>query len=215
MGSTFDFKEVKFYQQLQPYFEDEGFRLVPELKQFRRNFEGGFQNIVISPVQYQDVIYFEVTFGTRFHVVEEVLNFIENKRGFFAKHRNTTLTTLGQYLEERYFRLKAHNQPQIREAGEYLESFFKTTGLDFLNQLSDLNLVESSYNENPAADSPLVINQELRCFRGLIMAYITQNRNLDNLQQHYTEHLLRKNAPADRLSNFSMLGDYLNNFGLS
>lgn len=215
MDSIANFSEQAFGHSLRPFFKQHGFEYLPELKQFRKLYNHGYQNVVIAPQSATGAVHFQVTFGTRFHMVERCLDFFEGHHKYGYIYRNTTLTSLHRYLEVSNFKLTAETAEGLRRAHQYIESFFVKSGFDFLDQLTNLDLVERAYNESPLADSPLVLNQELRCFRGLIMAYLTQNRDLEELHDRYIERLIQMNAPADRLHRFSDLFDYLRNFGLN
>ncbi len=214
MKPVFDFKEVNFFQGLIPFFEEHGFRFFAQRHEFIKHSDLSAQSVRIDARPSRGLVMFDVSFGSRFETVEKTLDvFRHQKPG--RQQETTTSISLAQYLEKPGFRLQASRSHQLEEVQEYLKVFFDQSGFNFMGQLCDFEAVERAFNQKPEKDCPITDDQQLRCFRGVIMASLMHHADWENLKQSYFQNLFRQNAAADRLDNFADLVDYLSNFGLN
>ncbi len=209
------FKKIRFFESLQPAFQEHHFEFVPMLNQFRKMTDSGFKNIIINPSIYPDFIYFELTFGTRIDIVEETITpYITGLRGFKAEC-NTAVTSLSKYLKKPYFRLKAESERELEDVIRFVIRFFEREGLSFLQSLEDINILEAAFNNEPEKESLVAFDHELRSFRGLTLATMVQNPRWNELREIYLENLIRHNSPSLILENYNRLIRFLSDLGLN
>jgi len=101
---------AKFYEQLDAFFQLRGFGFFPDQKQDRKSTQNGFQNIIFSISEAQNVFWVEVNFGVRFEFIEQIAQqFLNNSFGY-RPAANTLVISIGKFLEIKYFRYKVSNQ---------------------------------------------------------------------------------------------------------
>lgn len=215
MDLTTEFKNSHFFHQLDDLFASRDYLFMPELKQFRRTNTGGFQNVIITPSFYKDAVIFEVSFGTRFNLVEETVQCFTPAKPAFPGHSNTILTSYGKYLNQPYFRYRAESPLEFGEVALSLRSFFEKDGFAFLEDMCDITKAERAINGLPHQKSRYASNQDLRIFRGLVLASVANRDELEKLTDIYLDQLLQRNADGQLLKDFTSITEFLRNFGLN
>lgn len=194
---------------MQPFFEKNGYQLNAVLQQFRRYSEGGFTNIIFSPSYYDDCQILEVSFGSRINLVEESIMPFSNGINGYREESNTSITNLSQYHGIKNYRYKIFDEASHNEALEELCNFFEQDGFSFLNSLTDIPRLEALFNAKPEEKNPLAFNQQLRCFRGMALAALTQNPDRADLKVRYLRLLQRYRTAEVIIERFERFAQHL------
>lgn len=211
----YELKDIAFFSRLKQLFEEEGFEYIPVQNQFKKYTESGFFNVILHPTQYDEMVYFDLHFGARINLVERTISPYSHGLRGYKEESNTCITNLGKYLGKPHYKLKAANPQEMRETGQYIQSFFENEGLPFLYSLSDLAKVEHAFNAAPHKESVLAYPHELRCFRGITLAALTQSYAWDRINAAYLQYFEQRQSPLIIRENYRRLVNFLTNMGLN
>jgi len=211
----FRFDQKAFFNSLAPTFANELYTHIPAKLQFRHESPDGFKNVIVYPAVYEDRVVFEVTFGVRFNLVEDTMYQFTNGLKMFQPDSNTAIVNYGNYIKKPYYRMNALTQEEVLIVSEEIQNFFKSAGFDFLNKLSSLQQLDHLINSSPNQKSKYTFNQVTRCFRGLTIARLCDNREYDVLCKAYQKTIERENPPEDTLKRFNSLRQYLESFSFN
>lgn len=211
----YDLKDISFFAALKQLFEEEGFEYIPTQNQFKKHTESGFFNVILHPTRYEEMVYFDLHFGARINLVEQTISPYSHGLSGYKEESNTCITNLGKYLGKPHYKLKAANPQEMRETGAYLQRFFETEGLPFLYSLSDLAKVEHAFNAAPLKESVLAYPHELRCFRGITLAALTQSVAWNRINEAYQRYFELRQSPLIIRENYQRLIGFLTNIGLN
>jgi hypothetical protein len=203
--------EVKFYQQLEDFFQPHGFDLVLDQKQFRKATQNGFQNIIFSVSEAQKEFWVEVNFGVRHEFIEQIAQqFLNNARGY-RPSANTLVISIGKYQELKYFRFKVTHEDELNNVLEEVKVFFEKIGFYFLNKTNTLHTIDEVLNDSPTQPCRFLYNQVHRCFKGIIAAKLTDNTNFTTITNIY-RHFLLKNGTDEDLLSYERLVSFLHHY---
>lgn len=210
-----EFNKVAFFEKLEPCFANRGYYFVPLLNQFRCNTESGFTNIIITPTLYSDVIYFEITFGSRINLVERTIQpYIRGLKGY-KEDRNTAITSYGKYHGNPHVRLKAQSVNQLNAVIDEIQQFFEDEGFQYLQTLEKTVGLDTLFNTNPQKTSAVAFNHELRGFRGITLATLQQNPQWEKINSAYLKMFEQRHTPSILVDNYKRLVAFLSNSGLN
>lgn len=200
--------EVKFYQRLEEFFQSKGFDLMMEQKQFRKSTQNGFQNIIFSVSETQKDFWIEVNFGVRHEIIEQIAQqFLNNARGY-RPSANTLVISIGKFEEKKYFRFKITNEEDFSNTTNEITQFFEEKGFNFLEKAISLKFIEDILNDSPTMPCRYLYNQVHRCFKGVIVAKLTDNHHFTTITNIYRNFLL-KNGTDEDLLNYERLVGFL------
>jgi hypothetical protein len=203
--------EVKFYQQLEDFFQPHGFDLVLDQKQFRKATQNGFQNIIFSVSEAQKEFWVEVNFGVRHEFIEQIAQqFLNNARGY-RPSANTLVISIGKYQELKYFRFKVTHEDELNNVLEEVKVFFEKIGFYFLKKTNTLHTIDEVLNDSPTQPCRFLYNQVHRCFKGIIAAKLTDNTNFTTITNIY-RHFLLKNGTDEDLLSYERLVSFLHHY---
>jgi hypothetical protein len=203
--------ETKFYEQLDIFFQSQGFGFLPDQKQYRKSTQNGFQNIIFSISEAQNVFWVEVNFGVRFEFVEQIAQqFLNNSFGY-RPAANTLVISIGKYLEKKYFRYKISNEAEFDKVTQEIRKFFDEKGFAFLKTADSLIFIEETLNDSPTMPCRYVYNQVHRCFKGIVAAKISNNCNFITISNIY-RHFLLKNGTEEDLLSYERLISFLHHY---
>lgn len=203
--------ETKFYEQLDVFFQSQGFGFLPDQKQYRKSTQNGFQNIIFSISEAENVFWVEVNFGVRFEFIEQIAQqFLNNSFGY-RPAANTLVISIGKFLEKKYFRYKVTNQADFDKVTQEIKSFFEEKGFDFLKTAHSLSFIEETLNDSPAIPCRYLYNQVHRCFKGIIVAKLSDNCNFATITNIY-RHFLLKNGTDEDLLSYERLVSFLHHY---
>lgn len=203
--------ETKLYEQLDAFFQSQGFGFLPDQKQYRKSTQNGFQNIIFSISETENVFWVEVNFGVRFEFVEQIAQqFLNNSFGY-RPAANTLVISIGKFLDIKYFRYKVTNEADFERVTEEIRSFFEEKGFDFLDRADSLNFIEDTLNDSPAIPCRYLYNQVHRCFKGIVAAKLSDNCNFATITNIY-RHFLLKNGTDEDLLNYERMITFLHHY---
>lgn len=200
--------EVKFYQQLEEFFQGHDFNLHLDNKQFRKATQNGFQNVIFSISETQKEFWIEVNFGIRYEFIEQLAQqFLNNTRGNRSS-ANTLVISFGKFQNLKYFRFKVTDEDELYKILEEIKSFFKNRGFRFLEEAAGLEKIDDLLNDMPTKPCRYLYNQVHRCFKGVIAAKLTDNHSFTTITNIY-RHFLLKNGSDEELLNYERLVSFL------
>ncbi len=200
--------EVKFYQQLEEFFQGHDFNLHLDYKQFRKATQNGFQNVIFSISETQKEFWIEVNFGIRYEFIEQLAQqFLNNTRGNRSS-ANTLVISFGKFQNLKYFRFKVTDEDELYKILEEIKNFFKNRGFRFLEEAAGLEKIDDLLNDMPTKPCRYLYNQVHRCFKGVIAAKLTDNHSFTTITNIY-RHFLLKNGSDEELLNYERLVSFL------
>ena len=202
--------EAKLYHALYDFFEERGYELLMDKKQFRKNTAVGFVNVIFSITQYaENDAWVEVHLGCRNHHIEQIAQqFLTSNLLDFRDEANTLIISIGKYNKVKYFRYKIQGDEDIQITSDSVKEFLQTTGFGFLESLLTLADVEKALNVYPSKPCPFLYNQTHRCFKGIVAAKLNENKHLLGLANFYGSYLEKFGTDEDR-TRFKRLLTYL------
>ena len=201
--------ETALHSKLRLFFEQNGFVLMADKKQFRKVTPRGFQNVIFTATSYDDEIWLEVNFGIRNNQIEQIAQqFLGNTRDFWGES-NTIVVSIGKYNDAKYFRYKIMTEPDIEDVCEIVKEFLLTDGFPFLKASDNLLALNEVFNKQPQKPCKYVYNQVHRSFKGIISAKLVHHENFLDLTDKHREHLIRIGATPEELLTFERLLSFL------
>lgn len=204
--------ETSLYQQLARFFGDHGFALLPEKKQFRKNTETGFHNVILSPSYYGNTTLLDVNFGCRNDQVEQIAQQFLPTLTDFRPDANTLLMSVNKYQQSATPRFSIHSDQELAAVCETIMAFFLRTGFDTLADSMTLKRLDVIFNGEPAKPCAYVYNQTFRCYKGLTVARLNHNPHFLGLIDLYRHQLTRQSQNAYEAMNFDRLVSYLQHY---
>jgi hypothetical protein len=201
--------ETNLYHLLNQNFSKKGFYLIPELFQFRRLNETGFQNIILTSTRYEAEIWVEVNIGVRIDMVENLAQQFLDVIPEYRQHANTIITSIGRLSDTKYLRYKIANEEDVTFSAQTIKDFMKERGFDFLEYASHIKELDKLFNEKPHQSLKYVYNQVHRCFKAVIIAKYNNNPQFFKLLDQYQTQLERLKVPDTILENYVKLANYL------
>lgn len=201
--------ESDIYEKLRLFFDLQGYVLMPDKKQFRKNTDTGFHNVIFTTTAYENEVWMEVNLGCRNHQVEQIAQqFLGNTRDFWADS-NSLVISIGKYNNAKYFRYKMATTSDVLDVCEEVKDFLVTQGFPFLINLETLPSLHEIYNKAPTKPCKFLYNQVHRCFKGIITAKLIYSENFLDLADIHRNHLIRIGATHEELLTFERLLSYL------
>lgn len=207
--------EAKLYYALYDFFEAEGFRLLMDKKQFRKNTPAGFTNIIFSVSEYEkeNDAWIEVHIGCRNDQVEQIAQqFLNANLVDFRSDVNTIIISTGKYNDVNYFRYKIQNDEDLTDACESIKEFMQLSGFGFLASISHVGDIDRILNLMPQKSSKYLYNQVHRCFKGIVAAKLNNSPQFDRLIEIYRSYLSKFGNDVER-ANYDRLVAYLKYYG--
>ncbi|MCU0389926.1 MAG: hypothetical protein MUE81_02305 [Thermoflexibacter sp.] len=183
--------------------------MIPELFQFRRLNETGFQNIILTSTRYEAEIWVEVNIGVRIDMVENLAQQFLDVIPEYRQHANTIITSIGRLSDTKYLRYKIANEEDVTFSAQTIKDFMKERGFDFLEHASHIKELDKLFNEKPHQSLKYVYNQVHRCFKAVIIAKYNNNPQFFKLLDQYQTQLERLKVPDTILENYIKLANYL------
>ena len=206
--------EKQLTDRLQPYFEEEGFKAIKHLHQFRRPTRNGFQNVILS-VSGRDPVVIEVNIGTRIDLVEKLAyQFTTGLQGY-QEDSNTLVTSIGRILDQPYFRFQVSQPEDIQQTADRIIGFMKETGLEFLQQYSKIRELDTLFNDKPRQKLPYAYNHLNRCLRGIVLARLAERKDFPALAATYRATLVKSSTAPPLLERYDKLVSHLKIFSFN
>lgn len=201
--------ESSLYHHLIRYLSQQSFVLLPEYKQFRRNTDIGFQNIIISTTTYSKELWVEVNIGVRVNLVEDFAQQFLDVPIEYRQHANTIIASIGKISDIKYLRYKIENEEDIKICYEAIKDFMQERGFSFLDHASRLANLDKLLNEKPHKTSKYLYNQTHRCFKGIIVAKLNHNPLFFELIDKYQQVLEKLKVSEAEMDKYMKLVNFL------
>lgn len=207
--------EITLFERLRDFFAAAGYAYVPDQKQFRQRTRTGFRNVILSMSNYEDEMWVEVTLGVRKDHVEKTVQQFLSGRTAFHTEANTALISIGKLTQNPYFRYKVVNDEDLELCQEQISQFMDTQGFDFLSDLDHLRRLNHIFNHRPKKPCKYIHNQRHRCFKGLVIARLSQHPQYEQLKDTYREVLQVQGSSDFIMLNYTRLIDLLEHYSVN
>jgi hypothetical protein len=201
--------ETSLYEHLNQFLAKRNFCLMPELYQFRKPTETGFQNLILTTTRYESELWVEVNIGVRIDTVENLAQQFLDVTPEYRKHANTLIISIGKLSDTKYLRYKIANQEDVFLTVQAIKDFMKGRGFDFLEHNSYIRHLDCLFNEKPHQPLKYVYNQIHRCFKGAILAKYNNNPHFFKLLDQYQLQLEKLRPATLIMENYIKLANYL------
>jgi hypothetical protein len=183
---------------------------IPQLKQFRRAYEEGYQSVVLSSAG-QHPVEVEVFLGVRVDLVEDLAYQFTMGLNEYGPYSTTLLVAAKKVAERTELRYELYQESDIHRVGNNIEEFMLTYGYTFLDQYSSISVLDQLYNGNPEQKANYITNEYHRALRGIILARLVQSQSWSELAQIYRRKLEKKGTPEVQLNKYLRLVEFLRN----
>lgn len=193
-----------------------GFDWLPRLHQFRRSSAHGFSCLILSSSPANTGSIIEAHVGLRMDDVENLAFPFTNGLPGFRPDSMTLVMPMARLYDQRFQRLNLKDEKDQEAAAQLFGAQLEEAGLPFIEAHSTLSALDQLFNETPDQPLPLVHNQINRCFRGIVLAKLTQQPDLDALVQAYKLALRdRLFAPDATITKFERLAGFLRHYSMN
>ncbi len=201
--------ETALYEKFHDFFNNHGFSLMADKKQFRKITPMGFQNVIFTITQYENETWLEVNIGCRHNQIEQIAQqFLNNHREFWADS-NTLVISIGKFNDAKYFRYKIHDQSDLDDTCEIIKEFLLTRGMPFMEDSYNLNSIYHIFNDTPTQTCKYVYNQMNRCFKGAIAAKLVHSTRFLDLVDTHRNMLVKIGGTPEELLAYERLLSFL------
>jgi len=198
-------------------FESLGFVLIahPKYLQYKKAFNGGFQSCVFTVLERNNTFWIEINVGVRIDIVEKLANQFTLTLKDYHDESQTIMSTYGRIMGQPYFRFKIQNEEELVLTCEKIDAFLVEIAFDFMEDNSHVAAVDKLINRYPEKPSRFVFNESHRCIKGVIIARMVDNPQLETLIKAY-HIVLQKHSLRDKmLPQYQKLVDYLSAFSVN
>jgi hypothetical protein len=201
--------ESALQQRLLPFFDQHGYVLIPEKKQFRKFIPQGFLNVILTVSSYDDETLIEVNFGCRNDQIEQIAQQFLGHQEEYRDDANTLVISIGKFNEAKYFRYKVIEEEDIQTVCAEIERFFVERGFLFFQQSHTVEQLDHVLNDQPHKTCKFLYNQIHRYFKGLVVAKLRNRENFLDLTDIYRRQMIRTGATSKELHEFERLVGYM------
>lgn len=191
MTLTQEFTLEYLLDELRLEYASSAFELLRSKNQLRRMISTGFQTIMLSVSEYEDVCMIECFLGVRIEDIEEIVLPYTRTSPIFYEDALTIIISYGKYLGKPLKKFKARSVDDLDEIVHILIQFLWKEGMPFFDEYGNVDKMDLLINSDPHTPSNFFFNQENRCLRGITAAKLTQNPKYYDLVFMY-EHILEK-----------------------
>lgn len=197
------------YAIFEDWLKRKKFVALPQLNQFRKATDKGFQNIFFTITNYDDGLMVDINLGIRIDIIENTAYQFTNGLKGFAPASNTAIThpkKINSTCNNRYF---ITTQEDLSKFEDEFQLFMLQYGFEFLNFLNEPEFLDAQFNGKPQNPSIISYNVYSRIYRGLVIAKLYGFSNFDDLSSAYEYELSTLKAPSLYVNRFHLLLDYL------
>ncbi len=199
-------------EQLTSILKESDFNWNPAFSQFRKKTNTGFQCVILSVSDYEDLSIYEPHFGIRFDKVEELAFPYTNGLRGFQKDSMTLVVSAAKLLQAPFFRLEIADQEDVLQASKKTMELFEQKGLPFFKNHQSLSQMDKLFNASPDHPVPFVNNAIHRCIRGMVIARLNGRNDLPALADQYRHTLQNQFAPEVTKRKFEELVTFLTHY---
>ncbi|MEO0896269.1 MAG: hypothetical protein AAFY71_07725 [Bacteroidota bacterium] len=210
-----NFSEAYMLDALSHFMEKEGYELLEAKKQFRKEDETGFQNVILSVSPYDDLVMIEFHFGIRIHAVEDMVGSFTRSLKGWRPDAHTIIISQGKLLDKAYWRFEAKSIRDLDEIVLAFQQMWSGKISLFLNQYFRLEGIHELLNLDPKSPSKYLPNQGHRYLRGLVVARLLQKENFEELVKIYSHQMAELPQGEILKPGMEKLVKYLRNISLN
>ncbi|MEM9886449.1 MAG: hypothetical protein AAF849_11210 [Bacteroidota bacterium] len=212
MNNTTHQRASWLIQRLQDLFEQSDFQHVPSYNQFRKTTQNGFQNIIYSITNYDELSIADIFIGVRNEAVEQLVRPFVQGLGGFTQENNTIVTSIRNYQEEEIERFKIYTPKDTHFIVEQSSLFLNSFGFQLLDELDQIASLHEVLNDISQPKSKWSLNPFNRAIRGISAAQLAFYPNFDLLVQYYLDDLERRYTIPEQLSKYKQLAAFLRTY---
>ncbi|MEM9849281.1 MAG: hypothetical protein AAF847_15455 [Bacteroidota bacterium] len=202
-------------ERLQDALHATEFRHIPQRNQFRRITTDGFQNIIYSITNYDDLSVADIFIGVRHEAVEQLVQpFVQGVRGFTADN-NTIVTSIRNYSKAEQTRFKIRSPKDADVVIEQSVIFLNEVGFRLLDQLDQITTLNEVLNDISHKKLKWSLNPFNRAIRAIAAAKLAFNPNFDLLLQYYLDDLEQRHTIPQHLSKYKQLAAFLQTYSVN
>lgn len=175
--------------RLSPTLLELGFEWLEAFQQFRRKTAFGFQCIILSISNYDDLSILELHFGIRFNQVEDLAFPYTNGLKGFSKESMTLVVSSAKLKKLPFLRWELAGQNDVIEASKESLLLVNQVGLLFFQQYDSMEALDALFNKKPEEKVMMLNNPINRCIRGITIAFLSHRSNFEDLSKKYREIL--------------------------
>jgi hypothetical protein len=211
MDDTFSVKNA-LVNQLLPAMGEQGFEWIEAFRQFRKKTSFGFQCVILSVSDYEDLSIVELHFGIRFDRVENLAFPYTNGLKGFSRESMTLVVPVGKLLNQTYYRWDIAQKEEVRDVTIESLQLINEQGLPFFKKYATLPALDELFNGEVGKKVPLLNNPIHRCIRGITIARLSQRADFDQLVKSYRQSLQELFAPGLTLKKYDELVRFLTSY---
>ncbi len=183
----------------------EGFYQIPSVHQLRRDTGFGFENVVVSVSNYEDLSMIEFFLGVRHDLVEKTAFQFTNGHKAFAPNSHTLLVPMALLNGQKIQRYKAKNIDELEAIVLDFKQQLKEVGYDFWKANQTLAQLHELFNSEPQKPLRAVSNELIRCIKGTVISKLINNPQHEDLEDVYFHKLSNDGTPKELLDNYLRL----------
>ncbi len=199
-------------EQLSPILKKSDFQWNQALSQFRKKTGAGFQCMILSVSDYEDLSLYEPHFGIRLDKVEELAFPYTNGLRGFQKDSMTLVVSAAKLLKTPFYRLEIADHKDAFQASKRTIELFEQKGLSFFRNHQSLSQMDYLFNAFPDQQVALINNPVHRCIRGMVIARLSGREDLPALADKYRNTLQNHFAPEVTRRKFEELVLFLERY---
>lgn len=209
MTLTQEFTLEYLLDELRLEYASSAFELIRGKNQLRRTVSSGFQNIILSVSEYEDLCMIECFIGVRIENIEEIVLPYTRISPNFYKDALTIIISYGKFVGSPFKKFKASSIDDLDEIVHVLIQFLWKEGMPFFDEYTNEDNIDILVNSDPYTPSNFFFNQENRCLRGITAAKLTQNPKYYELVPIYEQILQKLPSGSLFLKPYRMLVSHL------
>jgi hypothetical protein len=194
--------------------EPRGFKFLPDLNQYRRSTNYGFECILVTETAYDKELLVEIHIGVRHDELEKAMYQLTHGLFSFEADSMSFVTSLGRLSGKMFLRFQINNENQLALMQSFVSEYLEKSGFEFLDQLGDINFLEALYNGKPE-DKQYFYNFFHKALRGLVLARYVDNPLYYEVKERYYNELLKNGYPAQDLDKFKKLAMVMNTYSMN
>ena len=216
MGNSTSIQERGVADALSVKLKQNGFDWLPRLHQFRRSTEKGFSCLILSSSPATEGIMIEAHIGLRLDAVENLAFPFTNGLPGFQPDSMTIVAPLANLYGKRFQLLNLKNEKDQVAAAKLFITQFEDKGLPFIEEYNELSELNQLFNLSPSTTLSIVHNQINRCFRGLVIAKLSQSPDFEKIAEAYQQMLTNKLYATDQaVQKFERLKWFLQHYSMN
>jgi hypothetical protein len=181
---------------------------LPDKNQFRKSIGQDFQSIVLNFSAYQEGIILDINLASRIEQVEVIANRFLPYSLSYQPESFTAVASKGKIGGKPHQKIWIEPKQDLVYVIDEIEMFLYRKGFEFLDNCLQLDFLHQAYNAKPTEPCLLAYNAIHRCFRGLVVAALSQ-ADWEKLSTIYQKELLRYGATESMKTAFSDLAKFL------